>query len=70
MNGEINANLVPNYLTAQSFDLLRMAMIENNLRLKSFISYHTIQQLQNGSWIAWYYDNFNFDSLLQPKSKN
>lgn len=49
-------NRLPNYLTASTPELLRGEMLKNNLRLKAEVKYQDMQELKNGSWICWYYD--------------
>lgn len=57
MATEAQKDLLPSYLKASTPDLLRALMLENNLRLQSFVVYQDIQELKDGSWICWYYEN-------------
>lgn len=66
---ESKMNLVPTYLKASSPDLLKDAMLENNLILKKEIKYQDIQFV-NGSWFAWYYLEIDIvKSIMQKKAK-
>jgi len=62
---EAKSNLVPNYLKASSPELLRGAMLENNLIKKMFITYQDINELKDGSWICWYYDTIDFFAQIK-----
>lgn len=44
---------VPHYIKARTPDALIRAMLANNVRLKSYVSYFDIQFV-NGQWYAWY----------------
>lgn len=66
---EVKNNLIPAFIKAQTPDLLRESMLLNNLRLKGFVTYQDIAQLKDGSWIAWYYEEFNFYAKIQPDKK-
>lgn len=44
---------VPNFVSAESPQGLRRAMLKNNLKLKAFVNYSNIQ-FANGRWFAWY----------------
>ena len=55
MGYEATFDLVPQYLKAQSPELLRAAMLELNLKMNAFVRYQDIQELKDGSWICWYY---------------
>lgn len=52
---ESKMTLVPHFLKATSPELLQERMLENNLLEKKEIRYQDIQQLNDGSWICWYY---------------
>ena len=62
---EAKSNLVPNYLKASNPELLRGKMLENNLIKGLFIKYQDIQELKDGSWICWYYDEINFFAKIK-----
>jgi hypothetical protein len=57
MATESEKDLLPNYLKASTPELLRALMLENNLRLHSFVRYQDMQELKDGSWICWFYEN-------------
>lgn len=63
---ESNLGNIPNFVRASSPDLLREAMLENNLRLKSEVKYQDIEELSDGSWIAWYYESIDYFYKLKP----
>jgi hypothetical protein len=52
---EVKSNLVPAFIKASSPEALVLKLEENNIILKSFINYFSIQQTSSGDWIAWYY---------------
>lgn len=63
---ETNLGVVPNFVKASSANLLREAMLLNNLRLLSEIKYQDIQ-FANGTWYAWYYEKIDYYDRLKPK---
>lgn len=65
MATEAEMSLLPNYLKGATPDLLRVSMLENNLRLKAFIQYQDIRELKDGSWICWYYEkSIDFENVM------
>ncbi len=66
---ETKTNLVPNYIKASTPELLRESMLLNNLRMKSFVAYQDIQQILDGSWVAWYFEEIDFYAKIQPNKK-
>jgi hypothetical protein len=63
---ETNLGVVPNFIKASSPDLLREAMLLNNLKLKSEIKYQDLQ-FANGYWYAWFYEQVDFWDKIKPK---
>lgn len=63
---ETNLGVVPNFIKAASPDLLREAMLLNNLRLGSEIKYQDLQ-FANGYWFAWYYEKVDYFDKIKPK---
>ena len=52
---EVKSNLVPAFIRAPSPEQLQEKMLMNNITLKAFINYFSIQQTDKGDWIAWFY---------------
>jgi hypothetical protein len=44
---------VPHFIKARTPEALKRAMLDNNVRLKAFVGYFSIQFV-NGYWYAWY----------------
>jgi hypothetical protein len=62
---EAKSNLVPHFLQASSLVLLQEKMLELNLSKKVQIIYHGVTQLNDGSFLAWYYDEINFYAKIK-----
>ena len=45
----------PKFLEARSAESLKEKMLENNLTMGVELNYFSIQQLNDGNWIAWFY---------------
>jgi len=63
---ETNLGVVPNFIKASSPDLLREAMLLNNLKLQSEIKYQNIQ-FADGYWYAWFYEQIDYWDKIKPK---
>lgn len=44
---------IPNFVSAESPQGLRRAMLQNNLKLRAVATYHSIQFV-DGRWYAWF----------------
>lgn len=64
---EVKSNLVPAFIRSSSPEQLKQKMLENNIRLKAFINYFSIQQTDKGDWIAWYYEESDEWKILNIK---
>lgn len=62
---EAKLTLVPHYLKASSPDLLLEEMLSNNVRLGSQIKYQDINELKDGSFICWYYEEINLEQKIE-----
>lgn len=60
--------VIPNFLKATTPDLLRESMLLNNLRMQSFVQYQDIKQLNDGSFICWYYEEIPQEKII-PRIK-
>lgn len=67
MDNEAKSTLIPNFLKASTPDLLRESMLSNNISKNKFIRYQDIQELKDGSWICWYYDDIDLWARTKPK---
>ncbi len=64
---EAKLTLVPTYLKASTPELLRESMLMNNLRLNQWVQYQDIRQLNDGSFICWYYEDIDLWAKTKPK---
>ncbi len=60
---EARLTKIPNFVTAQTAQGLRRAMMTNNVRNSMQFVYHSIQFV-NGAWFAWYYLDANPSEVL------
>ncbi len=65
---ETNMGVVPHFIKASSPDLLREAMLSNNLNLKSEIQYQDIQ-FADGYWYAWFYQKVDYFDQIKKNIK-
>lgn len=70
MASEASQLFMPNYVLADSPDLLRARMLEVNLRLGSQVTYQDIDQTSDGKWIAWYYEEAIIEVNQKVKGLN
>lgn len=56
---------VPKFLTARSPSGLQRRMLRNNGKSHKRFHYFDIQQLRDGNWICWYYDEISIDEQLE-----
>ncbi len=66
MGTETDKSVVPSFIKASSPDLLREAMLLNNLKLQSEIKYQDIQ-FSDGYWYAWFYEKVDILSKIKTK---
>lgn len=64
---EASLYTLPNYVIADSPDLLRASMLAVNQRLGAQVAYQGIQQTKEGKWIAWYYEEARIEFTKLPK---
>lgn len=63
---ETKSNLVPHFLQASSLVSLQEKMLELNLIKSAQIDYKGVSQLNDGTFLAWYYDTID----IYPRIKN
>lgn len=55
-----DVDTIPNFVTARTPRGLRRQMLLNNIRLKAYCHYHSIQFVAGeGRWYAWFGDQLN-----------
>lgn len=67
---QLGINTIPNFITARTAQGLRRAMLRNNTKHKGFVTYQDIQQLKDGTWIAWFYVSENIEGMTQLAGKD
>jgi hypothetical protein len=64
---ELSPHAIPNFLTAESPQGLRRAMLRNNARLGGFVNYFGLGQITLRGrlvFVAWFYDRVESDADL------
>lgn len=66
---ESSARVIPNFIKARSPQGLRRLMVKNNIRMGMEVRYISINFV-NGEWVAWYYENFDFNQEVLEQTKS
>lgn len=69
MQNSVALTSIPFFLTASTPKELRRLMLKNNLQTGIVFKYFDIQQMQDGNWIAWYFHDIEYNSLVKSDLK-
>lgn len=61
----VSDKTIPKFLTARSPSGLQRRMGRNNGRAHKRFHYFDFQEMQDGNWICWYYDEINIEQELE-----
>lgn len=62
----VGANVSPDYLIGRNLEQLKKKMQNQSIKRGTYIKYHSIFQMQDGRFVAWF-DTENKISLLKSK---
>lgn len=61
----VSDKTIPKFITASNPSGLRRRMFRNNGKHHKRFQYFDIQQMRDGNWIAWYYDEIDIEQELK-----
>lgn len=69
MQNQTPLTSIPHYIIAASPQELQRLCILNNLKTGIVFKYFDIKQMLDGNWIAWYFHDIDYNSLVKSEQK-
>ena len=69
MQAPVALTSIPHFITAASPEELQRLCIKNNLQHAIVFKYFDIQEMKDGRWIAWFFHDLDFNSIVKSDLK-